>query len=139
MKQKLKHTAMTVSALLFGMSIYGCMAADPEWEAANPKLETSGGAVSVERGQKVFEVHCVQCHGKSGEGDGSMSYSWRDGQYIPNLADAAFIKARSKEIPVSIREGRNVLPAPFVVMPQFKYILSNEDVSSVIKYINTLD
>jgi len=139
MKQKLKHIAVTVSALVFAMSIHGCMGPETDREAVNPKPATSGGAVSVERGQKVFEAHCVQCHGKSGAGDGSMSYTWREDQYIPNLADAAFIKAREKEIPTSIREGGSALSAPFVVMPQFKYILSNEDVSSVIKYINTLD
>src|SRR5262249_36116280 len=34
----------------------------------------SGAAASDSRGKTVYEEHCVECHGSSGQGDGPASF-----------------------------------------------------------------
>jgi mono/diheme cytochrome c family protein len=38
----------------------------------------------------------------------------------------------------SIREGLRRFPEPAYVMPQFKYILSEDEIQSVLLYVKTL-
>ncbi len=51
---------------------------------------------------------------------------------------AAVMNGRDKELLGSIREGLRRLPEPAYVMPQFKYILSDEEIQSVLAYVKTL-
>jgi mono/diheme cytochrome c family protein len=48
------------------------------------------------------------------------------------------MNGRDKELLGSIREGLRRLPEPAYVMPQFKYILSDEEIQSVLAYVKTL-
>jgi mono/diheme cytochrome c family protein len=51
---------------------------------------------------------------------------------------ADYLKGRDEQILESIRQGLSRLPEPAYVMPQFKYILSEEEIRSVLAYVKTL-
>jgi mono/diheme cytochrome c family protein len=106
---------------------------------AKPHFKPTGKPPSAARGQAIFLDHCALCHGVHGQGDGPRSaFFVPGGQYIPDMTLAAVITGRDKELLSSIREGLRRLPEPAYVMPQFKYILSDEEIQSVLAYVKTL-
>jgi mono/diheme cytochrome c family protein len=110
--------------------------ADP---MVTPHYKPTGKPPSATRGQAIFLDHCALCHGIHGKGDGPRSaFFVPGGQYIPDMTFAAVTSGRDKELLGSIREGLRRLPEPAYVMPQFKYILSDEEIQSVLAYVKTL-
>lgn len=106
---------------------------------ATPHYKPTGKPVSAARGEGIFVDHCAICHGLRGKGDGPRSAFFQPGvQYIPDLTNADFLKGRDEQLLTSIREGQNRLPEPAYVMPQFKYILSEEEIRSALAYVKTL-
>ena len=106
---------------------------------ATPHYKPTGKPPSAARGQAIFLDHCALCHGVHGQGDGPRSaFFVPGGQYIPDMTLAAVMNGRDKELMTSIREGLRRLPEPAYVMPQFKYILSDEEIQSVLAYVKTL-
>ncbi len=106
---------------------------------ATPHYKPTGKPPSAARGEAIFLDHCALCHGVHGKGDGPRSaYFVPGGQYIPDMTLAAVMNGRDKELLGSIREGLRRLPEPAYVMPQFKYILSDEEIQSVLAYVKTL-
>ena len=104
----------------------------------NPMPLSLGKGVSVKRGAAIFAQQCATCHGLSGRKDGPRSFSWTKEQYLPDLSVKAFVTGRDQQLFTNIKEGMSRLFEPMIVMPQWKYILSDEDIWSVIKYIQTL-
>jgi mono/diheme cytochrome c family protein len=110
--------------------------ADP---MATPHYKPTGKPPSAARGEAIFLDHCALCHGVHGKGDGPRSaFFVPGGQYIPDMTLAAVMNGRDKELLGSIREGLRRLPEPAYVMPQFKYILSDEEIRSALAYVKTL-
>jgi len=108
-------------------------------ETPTPHFHTSGKPISAARGEQVFVDHCALCHGLHGKGDGPRSAFFQPGvQYIADLSQAAVLKGRDVEALKSIREGLQRFPEPAYVMPQFKYILSEEEIRSAFAYVKTL-
>lgn len=108
-------------------------------QMAKPHYKSSGQPPSAARGEAIFLDHCALCHGVHGQGDGPRSaFFVPGGQYIPDMTLAALMTGRDKELLGSIREGLRRLPEPAYVMPQFKYILSDEEIQSVLAYVKTL-
>jgi len=108
-------------------------------EDAKPHFKPTGKPVSAARGEAIFIDHCALCHGIHGQGDGPRSaFFVPGGQYIPDMTIAQVLAGRDKELIENIREGLSRLPEPSYVMPQFKYILSDEEIRSVLAYIKTL-
>lgn len=107
-------------------------------ESSMPHFKPTGKPVSAARGEAVFLDHCALCHGIHGKGDGPRSaFFVPGGQYIPDMTVAAVTTGRDKELLENIREGLHRLPEPSYVMPQFKYILSDEEIRSVLAYVKT--
>ncbi len=107
-------------------------------ESAQPHFKPTGKPVSAARGEAIFLDHCALCHGIRGKGDGPRSaYFVQGGQYIPDMTVAQVLAGRDKELIENIREGLNRLPEPSYVMPAFKYILSDEEIRSVLAYVKT--
>lgn len=132
--------AVAVGAFAVGMALIvdAAFAEDTAWEAAMPRMMSSGGEISVERGSKLFSEHCVNCHGVRGMGAGFKKYSWQEEQFIPDLTDAEYMADRGDEIALSLDQGRMNVDPPLVGMPAFHYILSTEDQKSILAYIKTL-
>ncbi|CAB1369147.1 c-type cytochrome [Denitratisoma oestradiolicum] len=108
-------------------------------ETPTPHFKVTGKPVSAARGQDVFMDHCAICHGLYGKGDGPRSAFFQAGvQYIADLSNADTIKGRDEQLRESVREGLRRFPEPAYVMPQFKYILSEEEIRSALAYVKTL-
>ena len=107
-------------------------------ESAQPHFKPTGKPASAARGEAIFLDHCALCHGVHGKGDGPRSaYFVQGGQYIPDMTVAQVLAGRDKELIENIREGLHRLPEPSYVMPAFKYILSDEEIRSVLAYVKT--
>lgn len=104
---------------------------------AGPKFSSSAGVSSV-KGAQIFVEYCAVCHGMQGKGDGPRSAFFSDTQYIPDLTVEGFVAGRDKEVLDGIREGLRRYDEPAIVMPQFKYILSENDIQSAYAYVKTL-
>jgi mono/diheme cytochrome c family protein len=108
-------------------------------ESARPHFKPTGKPVSAARGEAIFMDHCALCHGVYGKGDGPRSAFFDPaGQYIPDMTNPAVLAGRDKQLIENISEGLHRLPEPSYVMPQFKYILSDDEIRSVLAYIKTL-
>jgi mono/diheme cytochrome c family protein len=107
--------------------------------SVKPHFAPTGKPATAARGEQIFLDHCALCHGLHGKGDGPRSAYFQPGvQYIPDLTVAGFLKGRDDQLLASIGEGLHRLPEPAYVMPQFKYILSDEEIRSVLAYVKTL-
>lgn len=93
--------------------------------------------VSVARGEKIFVQYCAVCHGMHGKGDGPRAAFFADIQYIPDLALDGFLDGRDDELLTGIREGLSRYDEPAIIMPQFKNILSENDIRSALLYVKT--
>ncbi len=107
-------------------------------DAGTPKPVTREKGVSVDRGRRVFAAQCAGCHGAKGRGDGPRSAEFAADQYIPDLSTPGFVEGRDAEILASIRFGLRRLDEPLIVMPQFRYILAEDEMRSVLEYVKTL-
>jgi mono/diheme cytochrome c family protein len=104
-----------------------------------PFFRPTGKKPSPAIGEQVFLDHCAICHGLQGKGDGPRSAFFVAGQqYIADLSNADVVSNRDPQLMESIREGLRRFPEPAYVMPQFKYILSEEEIQSVLLYVKTL-
>lgn len=108
-------------------------------KAVVPHYKPTGKPPSAARGEAIFMDHCALCHGVTGKGDGPRSaYFVPGGQYIPDMTVAQVLAGRDKQLLENIREGLHRMPEPMYVMPQFKYILSDEEIRSALLYVKTL-
>ena len=99
---------------------------------------TAREKVGVAYGEKVFVEYCAVCHGLHGKGDGPRSAFFSQSQYIPDLTVDGFLDGRDPELVTAVREGLARYDEPAIVMPQFKYILGDTEIRSVIAYVKTL-
>lgn len=107
-------------------------------EKPTPHFKATGKPISVKRGEQIYNDHCALCHGLHGKGDGPRSAFFQAGQqYIADLTNANFVNGRDAQLLNSIREGLQRFPEPSYVMPQFKYILSEEEIRSALLFIKT--
>lgn len=106
---------------------------------SKPHFKPTGKPATAARGADIFIDHCALCHGIHGKGDGPRSaFFVPGGQYIPDMTLKDVVMGRDQELLTSIREGLRRLPEPAYVMPQFKYILSEEEIQSVLAHVKTL-
>ena len=112
---------------------------DKSVRTPTPHFKPTGKPVSAARGESVFVDHCAVCHGLHGRGDGPRSAFFQPGvQFIPDLTIAAYLEGRDEQLLESIRQGLRRLEEPAYVMPQFKYILSEDEIRSALAYVKTL-
>jgi mono/diheme cytochrome c family protein len=82
-------------------------------------------------GRRLYERHCLDCHGSQGRGDGIKApfLSPRPG----NLVSAATSTKSDKDLLKIIANGR-----PRTAMPAWKDHLSDEEQRAVLRYIRSL-
>lgn len=111
----------------------------PVANADGPRHRNEAGPPSLQRGQQIYIEHCALCHGMAGNGDGPRSaFFSASAQFIPDFATKGYLDGRDSQVLQSIRQGLKRLPEPAIVMPQFKYILSEKEIRSVLAYVHTL-
>jgi len=80
------------------------------------------GASDVNLGRKIYQQHCVICHGDDGGGSMAGAPDFKRGQGLMQSDQALLTR---------IRSGKNACPA-------FRGILDEQEVLDVIAYIRTL-
>lgn len=103
--------------------------ADPPGEARLLQNPMKSDGRTIERGKKLFQVHCVPCHGQTGAGDGSMAQ--RLGYKPRNLTLERMNQLADGEIFWKISKGT----AP---MPAFEEELSARERWDLVSYVRTL-
>jgi len=92
--------------------LWGGMLATPAAQAADPR-----------NGAKLYNTHCVSCHGAKGRGNmaGAPDFSRAGAMFKP---DAVLVQA--------IERGNGVMPA-------FRGLMSTRDILDVIAHLRTLN
>jgi mono/diheme cytochrome c family protein len=105
----------------------------PKWEAPgesknipNP-VKTDGR--TVERGSQLFRLHCVDCHGEAGVGDGKMAKKL--GYQPADLTLERLSQQSDGEIYWKISKGREP-------MPPWEKQLTTRERWDLVSYIRTL-
>ena len=81
-----------------------------------------GAAADRQNGRTLYEMHCVGCHGESGN---SIDPT------IPNFANGDRLCQMDAQLLDSIRRGNQTMPA-------FRGLLSDQEIRDVIAYLRTL-
>lgn len=91
------------------------------------------------RGKAVYDVHCVECHGRTGHGDGPaasfLSPRPRDfttGKYKIRTTETASIPT-DDDVTRSVRQGLHGS-----AMPAWEKLLSDAQIADVVAYVKTL-
>ena len=93
----------------------------------SPSLGTS--TPNPNKGQSIYAIHCTNCHGTKGKGDGPIGK-----MLVPPAANLTVIGEKSdQELLTTIKNGR-----PGTAMPSWKGDLSAQDVSDVLAYVRSL-
>jgi mono/diheme cytochrome c family protein len=101
--------------------------APPETKQVQNPVKMDGR--TVERGAKLYQQHCVPCHGVTGVGDGAMAIKL--GYKPANLALERLNQETDGEIFWKISKGRQP-------MPPFEKDLASRDRWDLVSYIRTL-
>lgn len=96
---------------------------------AEPGIPSTIQNASAEKGHRVYQTYCANCHGASGKGDGPVGKI-----LVPPAADlTATTNKPDEELLKSIRDGR-----PGTAMPSWKNDLSQQDILNVLAYVRSL-
>lgn len=80
---------------------------------------------------KLYQKHCVQCHGKDGRGVASMAKILKVEPRLLDLSREEVQKGKEGDLLKSISEGKNKQPG-------FKAKLSEQDRKAILRYIRNL-
>lgn len=85
----------------------------------------------IDRGKRIYQSRCVECHGVEGRGDGERapSLSPRPG----SLVSAATSAKSDRELLRTIQHGK-----PRTAMPAWKDVLTEEEIGEVLRYLRSL-
>ena len=102
-------------------------------DAAKIKNPVRANAASIAAGQKVYAMHCAECHGDAGEGDGPMAAYTGDPQ-PSDLTDAMWQHGSSDgEIYTAIHDG-----IEGTGMRNYDKELTSEDIWHVVNYLRSI-
>ncbi|MCP3677100.1 MAG: c-type cytochrome, partial [Deltaproteobacteria bacterium] len=90
---------------------------------------------NIEKGRKVFQNHCVYCHGNKGLGDGPITLGL-DASPPSYFREGGILDMSDQEIFNIISYGTKL--SEEIEMPAWVWILSKEDKLDVIAYIKDL-
>jgi cbb3-type cytochrome c oxidase subunit III len=121
--------SLAVVAAVAGAGLF----ADAQTAPATPS------AVSPQRGKAIYQKHCVECHGKTGRGDGPASPF-----LTPRPRDFTFGKYKIRstdtgQVPTDEDLIRSVSQGLYgSAMPAWTQLLPDADIRDVVAYIKTL-
>lgn len=97
-------------------------------EAAKRKNPVSADAASTERGGKLFEKHCVVCHGPEGRGDGPAGAALKP---KPSNLDEMAGQHPEGDLAWKIENGRGAMPA-------WKGTLNESQIWDIVNFLKSL-
>ncbi|MFN3477513.1 MAG: c-type cytochrome [Candidatus Methylomirabilales bacterium] len=90
-----------------------------------------GEAADLARGEKIYGMICLACHGKEGKGDGPAAKVL--GNKPANFTEPGFFDQRpDAELKKAVIDGKSPMPA-------FGEKLKGKDIDGVIAYIKTFN
>ncbi|MEO8383754.1 MAG: cytochrome c [Betaproteobacteria bacterium] len=126
--QSLQHLSATD---VRAMAVYLKSLPDTSTQAPAPAELTADATQRIAKGGQIYELHCKDCHGASGEGAANA---------YPPLAGN-----RSVTLPLALNTIRSVLDGGFAPstignprpygMPPFAHVLSSDEVAQVVSYV----
>jgi cytochrome c oxidase cbb3-type subunit III len=87
------------------------------------------------QGKHLFELYCVVCHGKNGEGDGFNAYNLNPRPH--SFADTTYMKALSRETLTEIISYGGKSLNKSIMMPGYVYTLNKNQISNLVAFIGT--
>lgn len=96
----------------------------------------AGKPEAIQKGKKLYEMHCAVCHGAEGKGDIGPSLADDEFLYVKGDVpdDDYFEIINNGTSPGMVEEGRTAKGG----MPPFAQMLSKDDIWSVVAYIRTV-
>lgn len=89
-------------------------------------------SVSLQRGEILYQLHCLVCHGESGQGDGPMVEHWReDAQHPADLTEDRIVGQPDGALYLTISQG-------FGAMPPLSENLTPRQRWDVVNYVRSL-
>jgi copper transport protein len=112
------------TTLIFGVDVHQ----PAESLTQNPRASVPG---SLENGQKLFEINCIMCHGRTGRGDGPRASEFSPPpadltQHVPFHNDGTLFIWISQGIPIDNEPKR---------MPSFNDLLSEDERWDIVNYL----
>ena len=134
MQNRAKSLAVAAAAVFFLTPGEPAHAQTVTWEAPpeakNIKRPAPADASSAERGQKLYSLNCLPCHGQTGKGEGPMSKALN--VHAGNLTDRARMGKQSDgEIFWKTAKGKTP-------MPVFEQKLAEKELWDVVAYVRSL-
>lgn len=108
----------------------------PEAPAEYQDLQNpvDGNSEAQANGEEIYRIHCLMCHGETGEGNGPAAMSLR-----PAPGDLAANHTDLSDAYLFWRISKGGAMEPFSsAMPAWESILNTEEIWQVIAYIRTL-
>ena len=97
------------------------------------------GAATASRGKDVYDVHCVECHGTSGKGDGPAAHLLSPRPRDFSLARYKIRTTETGSVPTDGDLLRSVRQGLYgSAMPAWQTVLPDEDIRAVVEYLKTL-
>jgi len=132
--------AENVAVRLLAVAAIGCAARTVASDRVSAQSAPGSAAASSSRsaGQRVYDEHCVECHGESGRGDGPAAHL-----LIPRPRDftTGKYKLRTTETgspPTDDDLRRSVTKGSYgSAMPGWETLLSDQQIRDVVEYIKT--
>ena len=90
---------------------------------------------SERQGKHLFELYCVVCHGKNGEGDGFNAYNLNPHPH--SLADTTYMKVISPETLIEVISYGGKSSNKSIMMPGYIYTLNKNQISDLVAFIET--
>jgi mono/diheme cytochrome c family protein len=76
-----------------------------------PSNPVPADAVSLQRGQLLFETDCAPCHGSDGQGDGLITQHWKaDAKKPANLTEPRMTEQSDGALYLTISQGYGAMP-----------------------------
>ncbi len=127
--------------ILFSLSLFACSSEEPpvglskidKSAAPLPSASRKNDFAQVSRGGKIFQIHCVECHGKSAEGASNWRQVNAQGKYpAPPLNGTGHAWHHPyKMLGHVIKNGS---PGGQMGMPAWKEKLTDQQIGDVIAW-----
>jgi len=134
-----EHVAVAVRLLAIAVIAGTSLSAGGDAPAQAQPVPSAVRAGNASSGQRVYQDHCVECHGDTGRGNGPASHL-----LIPRPRDftTARYKIRTTEtgsVPTDDDLRRSVAKGSYgSAMPAWERLLSEQQIHDVVDYVKTL-
>lgn len=97
-----------------------------------PENPVPADAVSLQRGEILYRIHCALCHGETGLGDGPMTASWKADMRPPaDLTEQRMAEQSDGSLYLTISLG-------YGAMPPLRENLTPRERWDVVNYVRSL-